>query len=247
MAKPNVSFLARSLLTVSVSFASVSIQAQTLEDDVETDESVLTPEQEENYRPPSQTPEWLPKLGVFVQRQVQVMTSFPQTKWRECDADVTGNYSGYGCSNHREISVILDGFVQSQLQLCVTQALGATGVGAADSTHLVHVGIKGDANHSPHSLHAASRAIDLKTFVVSRRDGQRREIVYANEANRPFFRAFRSCWGQVLAARNKCPLYNGEPGLTGSIGWEDARHRQHLHVSVPHCTDGQYGSYYWQR
>lgn len=169
------------------------------------------------------------------------------TKWRECQDYVTGNYSGFRCSNNRGISVILKNFMQDHFLKCTNQGLkGYNGKTAAD-LHITHDGIQGDANHSSRSLHAAARAIDIDSMVITYSNGTSERLSYGKKNHRIFFENFRSCWGQVVRRHNNCPYYRNNPRLTGSIGHEDANHQRHVHISVPHCVGGQYSGRYFSR
>lgn len=201
----------------------------------EDDSSVLSPDEEDAYFALS---EFLGKAVTF---------RFAQTNWNECQHRPTGQYLGYRCASGRRISQILDGFMKQHMQTCVQQALRQQGGGQMRDFHIVHAGIFGDPNHSPRSLHAENRAIDIKSIQVRLTTGALRTYVFANRNDRPFYNAFRSCWGQVVSRENGCPLFNGSPTLTGSIGWEDRNHQNHMHVSVPYCLRGRYGDYYFRR
>jgi len=175
------------------------------------------------------------------------MLSFPQTKWNECAHRVTGNYSSYNCAASRTVSVILDEYLQNRLISCVDAGLGAQGGGTAKQVHLNHAGITGDARHSPKSLHAVNRAIDLKMIKVVLTNGVTKEFTYSKLGNRPFYTALRKCWGKTVHEYNGCPYYSGNSMLTGSIGWENSAHGSHMHLSVPYCVSGRYGSGLWVR
>lgn len=172
---------------------------------------------------------------------------FQQTDWRECTDEITGNYSGYNCANRRAISVILKDFMDAYMPICVQEALDEVDGGQLDQLHIIHDGILGDRRHSPRSMHAENRAIDIDSFVVTNYAGEKKRYLYEDVKNRPFYTAFRSCWGRIVHENNGCPYYAGNPLRTGSIGWEDKNHRHHMHTSVPYCVSGNYGSYYYNR
>lgn len=220
--------------TVSSSMNQDSPQADFSSD--ETDEAVLTPEQELEY---------FSSLEVFGKA---LTYRFAQTTWNECSDWVTGNYYGYNCVRSRGISVILKKFIDAHMYKCVNRGLAAQGGGTVSEFHIVHAGIFGDPRHSPRSLHAENRAIDIKSLEVLLTNGTTRNIVYAGAQNREFFKAFRSCWGDIVRTYNGCPTYNGVLMYTGSIGWEDSNHQRHLHTSVPYCLSNKtYGPYYYRR
>jgi hypothetical protein len=172
---------------------------------------------------------------------------FAQTTWGECSEAITGNYSGYACSDKRNISVILKKFIGENIYTCINKGLSAQGGGTVADLHIIHDGITGDRNHSPRSLHAENRAIDIKSLEMKLHNGQVRSVVFKGTANRPFYTAFRKCWGDVVNRLNGCPLYSGSTQLTASIGWENANHQNHLHLSVPYCVNGKYRSEYYMK
>lgn len=198
-------------------------------------EHVFTPEEEEQFK------------THFRKNRAASGFKFAQTSWNECTEDPSGNYSGISCARSRQISVILENFMQDFIYECVDAGLRAQHGSAADDIHVIHDGILGDRNHSPRSLHAEARAIDIRSIRVTLATGITKTITYAGTANRAFYRAFRSCWGNVVKRENGCPLYNGSAERTGSIGWEDSNHQNHMHTSVPYCVNGRYGSYYYQK
>lgn len=205
------------------------------EDDIDEDAHVLTPEEELEYFTDF---EGLGKATKF---------KFAQTSWKECADPISGNYTGYKCASSRQISVILKSFINTHMPKCVNKGLAAQGGGTMADLHIVHAGIFGDPRHSPRSLHAENRAIDIKSLDVTLSTGSKKTFTFAGSANSKFFTAFRSCWGDIVKSYNGCPLYKGSAGLTGSIGKEDKNHQQHMHTSVPYCVSGKYGAYYYQK
>ncbi len=197
----------------------------------------LTPEEEKRFYEEA-----------FQKDQLDILNfRFPQTSWRECTDVVTGNYSGYNCANRRQVSVILKDFMDQYMPECVQEALDKVGDGELDQLHIIHDGVLGDRRHSPRSLHAENRAIDIRSFRVRFYDGREKTYVFKGTTNREFYRAFRQCWGQKVSENNGCPYYGGSVERTGSIGWEDRNHQNHMHTSVPYCVGGSYGSYYFRR
>jgi hypothetical protein len=172
---------------------------------------------------------------------------FEQTHWRECTDEVTGNYSGYNCANRRGISVILKDFMDNHMGSCVQAGLDEVDGGILEDLHIIHDGILGDRRHSPKSMHAENRAIDIRAFRVTNNEGMTKTYTYKGTTNRTFYKAFRKCWGQANKVYNNCPSYQGNISRTGSIGWEDKSHQNHMHTSVPYCVNGSYGSYYYRR
>ena len=156
-------------------------------------------------------------------------------------------YQKGNCANRRGISVILKDFMDAYMPICVQEALDEVDGGQLDQLHIIHDGILGDRRHSPRSMHAENRAIDIDSIVVTNYAGEKKRYLYEDVKNRPFYTAFRSCWGRIVHENNGCPYYAGNPLRTGSIGWEDKNHRHHMHTSVPYCVRGKYGSYYYNR
>lgn len=179
---------------------------------------------------------------------IESLLSFPQKTWMECSDPVTGNYLDSICApKGRTISVILDSYLQNRLMACVDAGLAAQGGGSAQVLHITHAGITADARHSPYSLHSVNRAIDIKILKVQLSSGQEKQFTYSKVGNRPFYTALRDCWGRTVNYYNGCPLYGGDPKLTGSIGWENTQHGHHMHLSVPYCVNGRYGAGLWRR
>ncbi len=179
---------------------------------------------------------------------ISTLLSFPQTQWNECGANPSGQYLEYTCVQTRKISVILDAFLQQRLLKCVDAGMAAqSGGGTAKAIHVVHAGIAGDPRHSPRSLHAHNRAVDVKVIRAVLTNGTERQYTYSKLGNRTFYTALRNCWGETVSTYNGCPLYRNTKMLTGSIGWENSAHGHHMHLSVPYCHSGRYGSDVWVR
>lgn len=178
---------------------------------------------------------------------MKMMIEFPQTKWNECKDQPSGNYEEYACAQSRTVSVILNKYLREKLMSCVDAGMAAQGGGTAAALHITHAGVTADARHSPYSLHSKNRAIDVKVLKVELTNGEVRQFTYSKVGNRPFYTAMRKCWGGVVHSGNGCPLYSGNAGLTGSIGWENKQHGRHMHLSVPYCVNGAYGSGLWRR
>lgn len=203
---------------------------------IDSDESVLSPEQEEQYF-----------KTYFPGAEKARAFKFSQTTWKECIDVVTGNYYGFNCTNSRGISVILKRFMDEHMYKCVDAGLAAQGGGQTADFHIVHAGIFGDPNHSPKSMHAENRAIDIKSIEVKTTSGAVKNFVYEGKTNRNFYKGFRKCWGEVVNKHNGCPYFKNDASLTGSIGWENANHQHHMHTSVPYCINGAYGPFYFQK
>lgn len=204
-------------------------------DATDEDTHVMTPQEELDY---ITNFEALGKASTF---------RFSQTSWNECEDSFTGNYLTSNCSKGRRISNILKTFISSHMYKCINKGLEAQGGGQVADYHIVHAGIFGDPRHSPRSLHAENRAIDIKSFEVQLTNGSVKAFTFSGTKDRSFFTAFRSCWGEIVNTYNGCPIYNGVKIYTGSIGWEDKNHQHHMHTSVPYCLRGSYGAYYYRR
>ena len=200
-------------------------------EEIDSDSSVLSPEQAEQYVDDMQ---YFRKL-------------FPQTLWNECSDYVSGNYSGYNCSTRRGISVILKDFMEEHFLTCTNEALKSFNGKTATDLHVIHDGIQGDANHSPRSLHAEARAIDVDSMIITYGNGSSEKVTFKGSSHASFFKSFRSCWGNKVNKHNGCPIVSGGVGQTGSIGKEDRNHQNHVHMSVPYCVSGRYGSGFFQR
>lgn len=205
--------------------------------DQDTHEFVLTPDQEQEF--------WR-EVG-DESHFIQIRFRFPQTDWYECTDQVTGNFRGYNCVRRRQVSSILKDFMDDHMVRCVDESLQSHNMGELDELHLIHLGVLGDPRHSPRSLHAENRAIDIHTMRVVFTNGERRDFVFGNAQKRSFFTSFRQCWGRALVEHNDCPYYSGQALLTGSIGWEDRNHQSHMHTSVPYCINGRYAGNYFRR
>lgn len=209
------------------------------------DKSLVEKGHEETRAPllsPQQLEDW--ELQGF---DLQALFRFSQTQWNECASNPSGNYYTVGCTPRRAISVILNDYLNRHLLACVDEGLEAQGGGRAAKVHIEHAGITGDRRHSPRSLHAENRAIDIKVLSVRLSNGQDRKFTYALTGNRPFYTALRRCWGERVNRENGCPLQSGQTLYTGSIGWEDKNHGAHMHLSVPYCLNGRYGTGFFQR
>lgn len=193
----------------------------------------FTPEEEEVYFTPFEN-------GVLRKRR------FAYTYWNECSQPLSGNYLGYNCTSKRRLSQILFEFMEDHLERCVEEAASDLGINM-ESFHITHKGIYGDRRHSSRSLHAEGRAIDIHSIKIKGADGEVMDLPYKNYPKGKFYTRLRFCWGGAVSQYNGCPLYNGMPGRTGSIGHENRNHRVHLHLSVPYCVSGQYAGIYYRR
>jgi len=129
--------------------------------------------------------------------------------------------------------------MDEKLPKCVAQATGITEE-EIESLNIAHVGVRGDDRHrssSRGSYHNINRAIDVTGFSVkvateaSPRVFNHSMGAYAN---------YKSKMGQTLSAAEAeqlkffkdlatCVKANGG----GTIGFENAKHQGHIHISVP--------------
>lgn len=208
--------------------------AETVSDVEESDDHVMSPEQEEAFQ------KLQDELGIMGKAHT---FKFAQTTWKECVDIVTGNYSGYKCANTRKISQVLKTFMDTHMHKCVNAGLAVQGGGTMGDYHIVHAGITGDPNHSPKSMHAENRAVDIKSMEVKLTNGQTKNFIFAGSGSTAYYGAFRKCWAGLVRDFNKCPNVN----LAGSIGKENKDHQYHMHTSVPYCINGKYGAGYFQK
>lgn len=167
---------------------------------------------------------------------------FSAEGWNECQGPVDGNYIGYPCIRSRGMSPEFLTFMRANMIRCSSAGLArAGGGGRVSGVHIVHDGTLADTRHNRRSLHAAGRAIDilqmrLTTSAGTRTYSFRDTSSRPGGANRKFFEGFRQCWHNLQKAR-RCPnRKSGNP--VGTIGWEDAHHRNHhLHTSMPFCPN----------
>jgi hypothetical protein len=142
----------------------------------------------------------------------------------------------------RPVSTALFKFMDEQLPKCVAKATGIT-ESEIESLNIAHVGVKGDDAHrskSRGSYHNISRAIDVTGFSVkvatesSPRVFNHSMGAYAN---------YKSRMGQALNAaeaeqlkffKDLATCVKGSGG--GTIGFENAKHQGHIHISVPSQT-----------
>ena len=133
----------------------------------------------------------------------------------------------------------------SSAQQCLNRAGAKIGWGQPDGavlTALMAYTHKGSGERL--SLHSAARALDISRFELDfNNDIRRIEVSQASlkaspDRNRPtpervFLTEFRQCWSEALEEVLGCEAYSTQP--RGSVGWEDASHQNHLHLSAPYC------------
>lgn len=142
-----------------------------------------------------------------------------------------GHYPDAGCDGQIKMHEDMATFMSNQFGRCVNQAAG---VNSFNSGKVYHAGTMGNEAHQrTGSLHNYGLAIDINTIVV---DG--REYSYKNKdgATQAFFTKLRQCWGEAANRERAGCLPNRSSGMPhGTIGDEDHRHHNHLHLSLPMC------------
>jgi hypothetical protein len=181
------------------------------------------------------------------EKGVQSKGVFPYMYWNECQKNgLEGNYSGSSCNRKRRVSEILYEFMEVHLSDCIEDASHLLGH-QLENFKIIHDGIFADSKHSPRSLHAEGRAIDIASIVLKTDHGESIDLAYAKHGKGRFYSSLRACWGIGLAQFNECPYYGASAKLTGSIGRENRRHQNHLHLSVPVCYKGSYSGRFFIR
>lgn len=181
-------------------------------------------------------------------------------KWNECNNRYfTGRYSILKkCSTRRFLDDTFTKFLEKNLLSCVNQGLKKAKKPQAVSVFVLHDGTAGDGRHrTTQSLHNVGLAIDIAEFTVKSRSNRNLKISYQKAVRSPrsweiaFYKGFRLCWGKKTVQRDRnCKSrnrrYNISKGLNyqGSIGWEDSKHRNHIHISHPICSGSKRNSYY---
>lgn len=157
----------------------------------------------------------------------------PQSPKKSCGPDIDMNKG-------------LVDFMNNNMQRCVQEGWSAhiaTRPNISDfpvsnsPVRIFHEGCIGDANHQhTPSWHNHLLAIDISGIEVGGTP-----LWFMNKDNHAFFKAFRECWGDAVKAFN--PSCSKQPGRSaarknmpaGTIGKEDPRHQNHMHISLP-CT-----------
>jgi hypothetical protein len=166
--------------------------------------------------------------------------------WNECDFyELSGNYFNSNCNNGRRISAELNTLLEKNFIGCVSKA--SQRKYRPQAVHIIHKGIFADKRHSPLSMHAFGRAIDIKEIIVTTKANQRVSYNFERVGDGTFYKKFRRCWGKVIKRQAKCPYFEKDRNLTGSIGKEDEDHQRHMHLSVPACQSGKYIEPYFKR
>lgn len=160
--------------------------------------------------------------------------------WNECKGAIRANYVDERCSKERFISPDLKFLLLNNFQGCVNKALIRSGRRSPKKIKIIHTGIVADERHSPESLHAVGRAIDIREIKVNYSLFKSESLNFEELGDRTFYNELRECWGRLIQSQGGCPLIEDNYELTGSIGKEDEDHQRHLHLSIPFCVNGLY-------
>lgn len=157
----------------------------------------------------------------------------PQIYFNACDpaGGMTARYfENRRCTRSRKISRPFHHFLRRNMKSCVQQSTKKD----VHHVNLIHVGIAGDKNHTSRSLHSVNRAIDIKTFEITYKDGST-EKIHSNQqlVRQDFFQKFAMCWSSAIVSQNSSPCPGSIP--KGYVGRESPKHRQHIHISLPYC------------
>ncbi|MGE0617158.1 MAG: hypothetical protein AB7P04_16125 [Bacteriovoracia bacterium] len=178
--------------------------------------------------------------------------------WNECEnrKGLYGNFSGYDCSERREMSKALADFIDENFSRCVSEGLTKLQIAnEVSAIKLVHNGLAADQNHLPRSYHSLNRAIDVKSLSITLKPrngvmemkyeiaaeaealvkrGFERQLTAVQKKNRAFWQGFRSCWTDAVQAHFANPACSEQ---SGTVGCEDHAHQHHLHLSLPFCPN----------
>ncbi len=156
-------------------------------------------------------------------------------------------YKGGSCDKGRLMNSALADFLKSYLPSCLNRALQSAAKAPAKSITFIHHGVAGDKAHTNTSWHGDYLAIDLIGFEI---DGQK--YLYRNRSDYAFFESVRKCWATSVEqyarkSRKRCfqtaefPA-DVEKTPSGTVGREDANHKNHLHLSLP-CHEDRIRKY----
>ncbi len=131
-------------------------------------------------------------------------------------------------------------FANKHLQACAQQSADrAFGHGQiltnGGDNAVYHHGCVGDSRHQKTgSWHNEGLAWDVTAIKIGGK------VLKYSDARRDrkvgsFYQHLRKCWGEKVAANGKsCRQSGKKKGIpAGTIGYEDRRHRHHLHLSLP--------------
>lgn len=158
---------------------------------------------------------------------------------------------GPSCDKNLAMHRGLADFINKNLNGCLDKsANNAFGYGTLSAdlnggdNAIYHSGCMGDANHQhTGSWHNEGLAFDVNGFKVGNRILKYSDALNTKSAEgrkiASFFQNFRKCWSEAVVANGRSCSAGGRgqqkaaQGRAGSIGNEDRRHRNHLHLSLP--------------
>ncbi len=138
-----------------------------------------------------------------------------------------------GCDGEVKMHEDLASFINTQMGKCVNQAAG---INQMTTGKIYHAGTMGDEAHQrTASLHNYGLAIDVNQIVV---DGVKYTYKEKDSKTQAFFTKLRQCWSEAANRERAGCLPQRSGGKPhGSIGDEDHRHHNHLHLSLPMCRN----------
>ncbi len=146
-------------------------------------------------------------------------------------------YSKSGGNCQQKFSRDFFNFLQAHFKTC-TERAARTQISSMDFTHM---GVTGDTSHQSKgkSLHNINRAMDLTALYFVDKNQQEHRYVYAAGSavylkllrGSPLSSLSESDKRQYSFWRDFTNCMEGSGG--GAIGWENAKHRNHLHLSLP--------------
>lgn len=139
-----------------------------------------------------------------------------------------------GCDkNPVQMSEEFADIMNNNFNRCAKLAAGSGPV--KSSVKVWHAGVMGDSKHikAGKSYHNIRNAIDINAIEV------RGKIYdFKDPIDKPFFKRFRECWAKAAdSARGGCLTDNGRGSPCATIGEEDSKHKNHLHISLPYCPE----------
>ncbi len=146
---------------------------------------------------------------------------------------VFGKSGNQNCDKCLAMSPQLREFMDQHFVRCIKEAVGNTD--PITDGKIFHAGVIGDARHqTTGSLHNFGLAIDINAIRVN---GTVYEYSNKDAKTQGFFTRLRQCWGKAAQSFRNCPLPSTRKDPNpGTIGHEDHRHHNHLHLSMPFCT-----------
>jgi hypothetical protein len=145
-----------------------------------------------------------------------------------------------GCDPKLQMSDDLFDFMSKNLNRCVQESItyATSDRQPVQGGKIYHAGFMGDASHQmTGSLHNYGLAMDLNAIQVNGR-----MYNYSNKRDmtgQKFFTKFRHCWTDAVQKERAGCLAQVRSGMPGTIGEEDHRHHDHLHLSLPFCKQNK--------